>query len=106
MTIGTKRVFTLSSSLLVIGVIVVLLLVHTISAYAGTCETLSGLPGILQAAGFVPRGGCPKPSSGVPCGGPCLVGGSGRAGTCTPKPPPHTGHSPKNCVCIPNKVSP
>lgn len=37
------------------GVAVVL---RTIGIYSGACEKLSGFPGVLQAAGFVPGGTC------------------------------------------------
>jgi|SRR5579859_510786 len=37
------------------GVAVVL---RTIGIYSGACEKLSGFPGVLQAAGFVPSGTC------------------------------------------------
>ena len=31
---------------------------RTIGIYSGACEKLSGFPGVLQAAGFVPSGTC------------------------------------------------
>jgi hypothetical protein len=31
---------------------------RTIGIYSGACETLTGIPGVLQAAGFVPKGDC------------------------------------------------
>jgi hypothetical protein len=74
---------------------------HTVAAYSGACEKLDGLPGMLQSAGFIPRGDCKLVHGDCP--GPkneyCEVGGK-------------LGHCIKDvidgkhvCVCVRDRVS-
>jgi len=74
----------------------------TITLYSGVCDALPGFPGMLQSAGFVPKGDCRLETRGREreCSDePCKVNGK-------------TGHCVKQvvlkkatCVCVPNKIS-
>jgi len=82
---------------------------RTIGIYSGACEKLSGFPGVLQAAGFVPSGTCKlEPDDGkdkdkdkkkhcLP--GECTV--NGKKGTCVEE---GSGDGAV-CVCRPKKIS-
>src|ERR1039457_4252507 len=34
------------------------LVIQTVQKYGGACDTLNGFPGVLQQAGFLPKGDC------------------------------------------------
>lgn len=87
---------------------------RTIGIYSGACEKLSGFPGVLQAAGFVPSGTCKfepdtdqdkdkdhkdkdKKKHCLP--GECTV--NGKKGTCVEE---GSGDGAV-CVCRPKKIS-
>lgn len=88
-----------------------------VRTYSGACETLAGVPGILQAALFIPKGNCdfgdaddpnadPKPNHKCP---PSACSVDGHKGTCGPdnSDPPvlcQRHHKPV-CVCIVGKES-
>ena len=65
--------------------------------YYGVCSTLTGVPGLLQRAGFFQSGNCASKPGGSLCnaGGPCVV--QGKAGTCMNSGKP--GGSPL-CTCV------
>ncbi len=100
--IRSKLRFTLSASVIVIGIVAALLTVYTISAYAGTCSKLGGVPGVLQEAGFVPNGACQaRGPEGNHCGGSCVI--SGKHGKCEAR---RTGRQDEViCVCVPRPIS-
>ena len=68
--------------------------------YSGVCDALPGFPGMLQSAGFMPKGNCEFDGRRQECSdGPCKVNGK-------------TGHCVKQvvlkkttCVCEANKIS-
>ena len=69
---------------------------RTIGIYSGACEKLSGFPGLLQAAAFVPAGNCQFVSSNNKKTCPsnsCTV--DGKKGKCTQE----TSGSQQVCVC-------
>jgi hypothetical protein len=82
----------------------------TAAAYCGVCESLDGFPGVLQKAGFVPKGNCH------------LNGDRDKDDKCVPKAcvtdpddgdkPNRKGHCVRReirekhfCVCVPNRIS-
>jgi len=70
----------------------------TIAAYSGACSELSGVPGVLQRVGFIPKGGCEPPSNK-------------KKGFCPPKACDANGKKGKCelrdgiCVCVPKHIS-
>jgi len=75
--------------------------VQTVQTYGGSCEKLHGLPGVLQQAGFMPRGNCEMDKDHDSCKeGSCEV--NGRKGHCEEK---KLGHHQVTCVCMPNRPS-
>src|SRR5437879_517222 len=69
---------------------------RTIGIYSGACEKLSGFPGLLQAAAFVPAGTCQFVTQNNKKTCPpsaCTV--DGVKGKCTL----NTSVSPSTCVC-------
>ena len=94
-------------------------LAKTIGIYSGACEKLPGLPGVLQAAGFVPKGNCKfgddddkDEDSGKDkgkkhqCPPSACKTDDGKKGTCTPDPS-HLckRHHQPVCVCKVENVS-
>jgi hypothetical protein len=86
------------------GVAVVL---RTIGIYSGACEKLSGFPGVLQAAGFVPSGTCrfePDNDNAQDKKKHCPPREctfEGEKGKCVEEP----SDSGPVCVCRPTKIS-
>jgi hypothetical protein len=86
----------------------------TAAAYCGVCDSLDGFPGVLQKAGFVPRGHCRDRDRND--------GDHDRDDKCVPKAcvtdpddgdkPNRKGHCARReirekhfCVCVPNRIS-
>jgi hypothetical protein len=77
------------------------LVIQTVQTYSGACEKLSGFPGVLQKAGFVPEGTC---DTKVRFRGDCrnhTCTVDGKAGHCVAEKA-NTGYV---CVCKPNRPS-
>ena|SRR5579871_1112218 len=84
------------------------MVMQTVQTYSGACATLSGFPGFLQRAGFVPAGDCPgKPKVPDDCRKHrCIV--DGKAGHCVAEFLPPTNPESNNnfiCACKPNRPS-
>jgi hypothetical protein len=75
----------------------------TAASYAGVCSQLTGFPGLLQRAGFVPAGPCATKSGGSVCqSGAACTTSNRRPGKC--KNIAVSG--PANCACVEITVSP
>lgn len=111
---GLKKtlVFCCLIGLLILGVASATAFVKsTAIEYGGACDSLDGVPGLLQSSGFVPRGTCPKPGDpdhlnagdsdhDIDCNrGPCEV--HGKDGHCVK----NLVHKKHYCQCVPNKIS-
>ncbi len=75
---------------------------RTIGIYSGACEKLSGFPGLLQAAAFVPAGTCSFVTQNKKTTCPpnaCTV--DGKKGKCTEE----TSLSQQVCVCRVQTIS-
>ena len=74
---------------------------RTIALYSGACNDLDGFAGLLQSAGFVPRGKCKTDIHGA-CVTPqaCVV--NGVKGHCVSEVVNHKTY----CICKPKPVSP
>src|SRR5437868_1287331 len=72
---------------------------NTIAMYSQVCaDNLQGFPGLLQGAGFIPKGPCKvSPNGACSTSQACEV--NGVKGNC------RTQGKPTICVCIPNKAS-
>ena len=74
----------------------------TAVSYAGTCSQLTGFPGLLQRAGFVPAGPCTTKSGGAVCqAGAGCVTASRKPGKCKNI----AARGPANCSCVESTVS-
>lgn len=74
----------------------------TAVSYAGTCSQLTGFPGFLQWAGFVPAGPCATKREGAVCqAGATCVTASRRPGKCKNI----AASGPANCACVESAVS-
>jgi hypothetical protein len=85
-----------------------ILVVQTVQTYSGACEKLTGFPGVLQKAGFLPEGSCNShPHSWKDCHHHnCVV--DGKAGHCVSQQLPEKDPVSDQdfiCVCKPNKPS-
>ena len=89
------------------------LVIQTVQKYGGACDTLNGFPGVLQQAGFLPKGDCEvKNRDRDDClKHMCKVNGS--PGHCVAERRPgdhdHDGHKHDRddfiCICKPNHLS-
>jgi hypothetical protein len=72
---------------------------NTVQAYQGACSELTGIPGLLQSAGFIPVGNCKV--RGDECATKfCEVGG--RRGHCAFR---ETKKHVPYCICLPVHTS-
>jgi hypothetical protein len=86
--------------LIAVGMALTLITAH---AYAGTCNQLSGFPGLLQRMGFFAPGTCVTKIGGTVCGGgTACTPAAGGNGTCTNTAP--LGQTPV-CSCVANTTS-
>src|SRR5580700_8321194 len=74
---------------------------HTVTMYSGACEKLNGFPGLLQSAGFVPRGECHmvEGKCSDPVHNGCTV--DGKKGHCVRQ----VTNAGAICVCVKDRIS-
>jgi hypothetical protein len=83
------------------------LVIKTVQKYSGACDTLNGFPGVLQQAGFMPKGDCQvSPRHPRECLEHTCRTKAGKLGRCESV---RVGHDHDRddfiCVCKPNHVS-
>ena len=74
----------------------------TAVGYAGTCDRLSGFPGLLQKAGLVAPGPCATKNKGSVCqSGSACTTSSRKPGKCQNI----AVSGPANCACVETTIS-
>ena len=96
-----KPALSVALCLLAVGLTTGAMSLHAmVNTYSGVCGPLTGIPGLLQRAGFVPAGKC-KPSVRGVCSESLCKTTAGKAGHCKAEKDGHV----IVCVCLPGVVS-